>query len=178
MLFVALGAQTWAAPGPFKVTTHCELAGISHQIELLRGSPIADSLLYKLRYDANTFLLFKDSESSRGSDVEWRCVKSPQGTGVFVISGEFTANFLQGAAFYFNPQTRHMERVDFAERNRPRWVLTTEQGARVIFENTGNETARRYLVYGKDDFYQEVDELPEIPKNSHHALIELDGARP
>lgn len=45
---------------------------------------------------------------------------------------------------------RRIERINFAERNRPRWIKLSKQGVQVIFENTGNESSHKYLSYGKN----------------------------
>ncbi|WPX16073.1 hypothetical protein RHM58_18450 [Pseudomonas sp. 10S4] len=96
---------------------------------------------------------------------------------VLVISGEFTSNFLQGVLFYFNSGDGKIERIDFAERNRPRWVSISAQGAQVIFENTGNESSSKYLTYGKNGAYVELSELPSTSSSAGEKLIDLKNGQ-
>ncbi|MCU1747889.1 hypothetical protein [Pseudomonas sp. 6D_7.1_Bac1] len=169
-----LTIQVSAAQLQLKTVAHCELAGSKNTIELLRGSSIADSYVYKVRYTQKNRFIFDGPDASRGASVQWQCTSNQSNMKVLVVSGEFTANFLQGAFFYFDPKAGQVERVDFAERNRPRWVQMSEQGPRVIFENTGNESSYKYLVYGKGDTYLELNELPHASDANEGPLIELN----
>jgi len=92
------------------------------------------------------------------------------------VSGEFASNYLQGALFYFDSQEGKIERIDFAERNRPRWIRITMQGAQVIFENAGNESSHKYLSYGKNGVFQELDDFPV--SSVGESLIDLNSAQP
>ncbi|MFJ2362411.1 hypothetical protein ACIPIN_01610 [Pseudomonas sp. NPDC087697] len=167
--------HTFAAQPQIKVVASCELAGPKNTVELLRDSPIADSYVYKIRYTQKSRFIFDGLEASRGASVQWQCASTQSNMKVLVVSGEFTSNYLQGAFFYFDPKAGKIERVDFAERNRPRWVQMSEQGARVIFENIGNESSHKYLVYGKGDTYLELDELPHASNANEGPLIELNA---
>ncbi|MOA37818.1 hypothetical protein D3C78_1594440 [compost metagenome] len=79
---------------------------------------------------------------------------------VLVFSGQFTANALQGAAMALDPSSGAFSRVDFAERNRPRWIALDGPRFSVIFENSGQESTSRYLIYRTGGRIDEVDELP------------------
>ncbi|MBU6960285.1 hypothetical protein KRR23_21375 [Pseudomonas sp. CVAP len=170
--------HTFAAQPQIKSVVSCELAGPKKTVELLRGSPIVDSYIYNIRHTQKNRLIFGTQDASRGTSVQWQCASNQSNMNVLVVSGEFTSNYLQGALFYYDPKTGQIERVDFAERNRPRWVQMSEQGARVIFENTGNESSHKYLVYGKGNTYLELDELPQASDENGGPLIELNGPQP
>ncbi|WP_223414375.1 MULTISPECIES: hypothetical protein [unclassified Pseudomonas] len=169
-------AQVSAAQPPFQTMIDCELAGSQHTISLLRGSPIIDSYIYKTRYGQITRFIYDDAEASRGSEVQWQCASDQKNTNVLVVSGEFTSNYLQGALFYFDSTDGKIQRIDFAERNRPSWIKISAQGAQVIFENTGNESSHKYLSYGKNGLPLELDEFPVISKGE--SLIQLHASKP
>ncbi|VVQ29910.1 hypothetical protein PS943_01639 [Pseudomonas fluorescens] len=173
--FVTLSIQAFAAQSQLNTVNHCELAGPQNAISLLRSSPIEDSYVYKVRYAQKTKFMYDDSDESRGSEVQWQCVSDQKNANVLVVSGEFTSNFLQGALFYFDSADGKIERVDFAERNRPRWVRISAQGAQVIFENTGNESSSKYLSYGKNGTYLELSELPVTSVAAGDKLIDLNA---
>ena len=128
----------------------------THAVAVLRSHPIADTQHYELRigYDQPVALfdtaLTANSDdtgfdAARGSDVQIACIGAPE--KVLVISGEFTANFLQGIAIRFNTTMHRWERIDFAERTRPAMVYLRADGMSVVFANRGQEMAGQYLVY-------------------------------
>lgn len=173
----AFSTQAFAAQSQLNTAINCELAGPEHTISLLRSSPIEDSYVYKIRYDKKTRFMYDDSNESRGSEVQWQCTSSDQYLNALVISGEFTSNFIQGVLFYFDSGDGKIERIDFAERNRPRWVKISAKGAQVIFENTGNESSSKYLSYGKNGVYLELSELPATSAEAGEKLIDLNNAK-
>ncbi|MHC8394784.1 hypothetical protein ACYZT8_14190 [Pseudomonas sp. LB3P93] len=156
----------------------CELAGPKNTISLLRGSPIAGTYIYKVRTNQDARFMYEDADASRGGRVKWQCAPDHQNVNVLVVSGEFTSNFLQGALFYFDSGDGQIERIDFSERNRPRWVRLSTQGAQVIFENTGHESSHKYLSYGKNGNFLELDEFPVTSSVNGEKLIELDTSEP
>lgn len=172
MLLVSV-SEALADPAVFKRIASCRLGAPDVRIELLRGKDGTDTWVYALRDSGPQHWLYANAEDSQGYSVHWQCAGSEQGQGVLVLSGEFTSNFLQGAAFYLDPVSHRIERIAFAERNRPRWVMVSERGTYVVFENTGHESSSKYLLYAKDDGYQEVDELPTLSAGKHERLIDL-----
>jgi len=100
--------------------------------------------------------------------------RSEKDLNAFLISGEFTSNYLQGALFYFDDASKQIERLSFAERNRPGWILLTRQGPQVIFENKGHESSHKYLSYGRNDAFLEIDELPVPDSAKGETLIVLE----
>jgi hypothetical protein len=169
--------QAFAAQPQLNTAINCGLAGPEHTISLLRSSPIEDSYVYKIRHDKKTRFMYDDSNESRGSEVQWQCASGGHDLNVLVISGEFTSNFLQGVLFYFDSGDGKVERIDFAERNRPRWVRISAKGAQVIFENTGHESSSKYLSYGKHGVYLELSELPATSAEAGEKLIDLNNAK-
>lgn len=107
----------------------CELAGPKNTISLLRGSPIVGTYIYEVRATQDVRFMYEDADASRGGRVQWQCASDHQDVNVLLVSSEFTSNFLQGALFYFDSGDGRIERIDFAERNRPRWVRISAQGA-------------------------------------------------
>lgn len=175
--FVTLSIQALAAQPELKTANYCELAAPQNSISLLRSSPTEDSYVYKVRYAQETKFMYADSDESRGSEVQWQCVSDQKNANVLVVSGEFTSNFLQGALFYFDSDDGKIERIDFAERNRPRWVKISAKGAQVIFENTGHESSSKYLSYGKHGAYLELSELPATSAEAGETLIDLNNVK-
>ncbi|WP_223484962.1 hypothetical protein [Pseudomonas sp. A-RE-19] len=169
--------QAFAAQPQLNSVINCELAGPNHTASLLRSSSIEDSYVYKIRHDKQTRFMYDDSTESRGSEVQWQCTSGEQYLNALVISGEFTSNFIQGVLFYFDSGDGKIERIDFAERNRPRWVKISAKGAQVIFENTGNESSSKYLSYGKHEAYLELSELPATSAEAGETLIDLNNAK-
>ena len=151
----------------------CDLAGSDSKLSLLRGRLLSDSHVYKIRQGQETRFLYADADTSFGSRVDWQCVPTGKGVSVFLVTGEFSSNYLQGILFFRDTNDRRVHRVEFAERNRPRWVLSGSKGPRVIFENVGHESARKYLIYGPADAYLETDELPAWATEQGEALVEL-----
>lgn len=176
-----IGLVTFCVPAfadqpSLQTMVDCELAGSQNTISLLRGSPIIDSHIYKIRYAQITRFVYDDAEASRGSEVQWQCASDQKNTNVLVVSGVFTSNYLQGALFYFDSTDGKIQRIDFAERNRPRWIKISAQGAQVIFENTGNESSHKYLSYGKNGSFLELDQFPLTSKGE--SLIQLNASKP
>ncbi len=159
LLPLLLTTHAWAA-APARTVIDCELAGSSQRLALLRSAAFVDSFIYRLRHGTQIWLLYNSEDDSLGMNVQWQCVATGTNSHLLLLSGEFTANYLQGAALYWDPQGNQVQRIDFAERNRPGWVQVTAQGPRVIFNNVGHESSHRYLVYGPRDAYEELDQLP------------------
>jgi hypothetical protein len=108
---------------------------------------------------------FEDKDSSRGESVRIACVGLR--TRALVVTGEFTANFLQGFVLSRNPISGVVERLDFAERRRPGWLYLSPSETDVVIATHGyGETNKKFVVYrhylGSDAEPQAVpmDELP------------------
>jgi len=74
----------------------------SHTIALLRDHPIDSTTIYYLSKDGDTpvRLYQGDEDQSRGDDIQIACVGTKE--HAFVLSGEFTSNYLQGVAIRYN----------------------------------------------------------------------------
>lgn len=170
---MVVSIQALAAQPTLTTVIDCALTTRENTLTLLRNSQIADSFIYKIRHTQKTNYLYDDADSSRGSNVQWQCIPDQNNSNLFVVSGEFTSNFLQGALFYFDSADGRIERINFAERNRPRWIKISKHGVQVIFENTGNESSHKYLSYGKNGAHLEFDEIPAVSSGNGERLIEL-----
>ncbi|MDP3817236.1 hypothetical protein [Pseudomonas sp.] len=129
-----------------KAVENCLLgAGQSAQVAVLSAQPIADSAIYYLQQQQKLTPAFASAELSRGAAISIQC--SGREEKALVVSGEFSANYLQGFALRYNSASHELERIDFAERNRPSWVYLNQSGMAVVFQNIGNESSKKYLVY-------------------------------
>ncbi len=170
---IASSLHAFAAQPPFTTVAECDLAGSDSRLSLLRGHPLSDAHVYKIRQEQETGFLYADADKSFGSRVDWQCVPTGKGVNVFLITGEFSSNYQQGILFFRDTTDRWVHRVEFAERNRPRWILSDSKGPQVIFDNVGHESVHKYLIYGPADAYLEADELPAPATVEGEALIEL-----
>jgi len=135
-----------------EVVKRCELgSGQSHTLALLRDHPIdSTAVFYLSKGNAAPVLLYAgDEDQSRGDEIQVACIGSKE--RAFVISGEFTSNYLQGVAIRYNTTAGRWERVDFAERERPAAILLDPKGLVVLIPNRGrNESPERYIIYRYD----------------------------
>ncbi|MCC6076017.1 hypothetical protein ACFPTX_15940 [Pseudomonas sp. GCM10022188] len=151
-----LAAQACASQ--FELVVQCRPQDGNQAIRLLRSQLQLDSYQYWIAHDGNIFPVFEDKTSSLGFDMQVHC--SGGDVPLMVFSGQFTANALQGAAIGLDPASGTLNRIDFAERNRPHWIALDGFRLSVIFENSGQESASRYLIYRSDGLVDEVDEFP------------------
>jgi hypothetical protein len=132
-----------------EAVTHCTLGSSEdHTLTLLREHRLDSTAVYYLSEDgaAPARLYPGDEDQSRGDEIQAACVGSKE--SVFVLSGEFTSNYLQGVAIRYNSKAGRWERVDFAERERPESVYLDAKGITVLIPNSGrNESSKRYILY-------------------------------
>lgn len=129
-----------------KAVENCLLGtGPNTQVAVLSAQPIADSAIYYLQQQQELSPVFASGEMSRGAAVSIQCAGREE--KALVVSGEFSANYLQGFALRYNSATQELERIDFAERNRPSWVYLNQSGMALVFQNSGHESSKKYLVY-------------------------------
>ncbi|MDN7879249.1 hypothetical protein [Burkholderia aenigmatica] len=116
-------------------------------IEILTGHPIAGTYLYYLKRNKESPVpvYSGDEDQSRGEGVKYECAGSAE--HVFVISGEFTSNYIQGVAIRYNVYAKEWERIDFSERARPTRIYLGRSGVLVVIPNLGNETSKKYIIY-------------------------------
>ena len=139
----------------------------SHTIALQRDHPIDSTTIYYLSKDGDTpvRLYQGDEDQSRGDDIQIACVGTKE--HAFVLSGEFTSNYLQGVAIRYNTHVNRWERVDFAERSRPTSVYFDAEGLVVLVPNTGrNESPKRYIIYRYDASKGQAEQIysDHLPK--------------
>ena len=89
----------------------------SQSITVVRASKIASTHVYYLQYGKVRTPFFGSLDNSRGSLVHVQCVGKKR--RALIVSGEFTANALQGFAIANSSDSDRLERLDFAEKNRP-----------------------------------------------------------
>lgn len=132
-----------------EVVKRCTLgSNRDHTLALLRDHPMDSTAVYYLSVDgaAPSRLYAGDEDQSRGDEIQTACVGQKE--HAFVISGEFTSNYLQGLAVRYNAIAKRWERVEFAERARPTSVYFDADGLVVLVPNaTRNESPKRYIIY-------------------------------
>lgn len=168
ILCIGYAAASHSAIG-MEAVTSCTLGSDrSHTLALLRDHPIDSTAVYYLSKDGATpvRLYQGDEDQSRGEDIQVACVGTKE--RAFVLSGEFTSNYLQGVAVRYNTKAKRWERVDFAERTRPTAVYFVDKGMAVLIPNsTRSESPERYIIYryegGKGSGEQTYsDRLPKL----------------
>jgi hypothetical protein len=151
LLCVGIFVASHSAFGMESVTSCALGANGGHTLSLLRDNPIGGTAVYYLRKDgaAPVRIYPGEPDQSRGENIQIACVGAKE--RVFVISGEFASNYLQGVAVRFNAKRRRWQRVEFAERERPTAVYTGSNGLAVLIPNSGkNESPKRYIIYQYD----------------------------
>lgn len=146
------------------------------RVALLSAQPIADSAIYYLQQQQKLTPVFESAEMSRGAAVSIQCAGDKE--KALVVSGEFSANYLQGFALRYNSVSHELERIDFAERNRPSWVYLNQSGMALVFQNIGHESSKQYLVYqyisgkGQAEAAYGTNKMPTDSSNIKITLID------
>jgi hypothetical protein len=151
-----------------EVVANCPLGKDGgHKTQLLRDHPVDTTAIYYVSEGGGMprRIYPGEDDQSRGDSVQAVCAGAHE--RVLVVSGEFSSNYLQGVVIRYNTQAQRIERVDFAERNRPSAVYLSSSGTLVLIPNTGrNESSKRYIIYryasGKDGISEPTytDRLP------------------
>jgi hypothetical protein len=161
-----------------ELVTTCDIGGkTSSRVDAIRDSRIADTYVYYLRQNGTQRPFFGDTDSSRGSSVQIACVGSKE--RAFVVTGEFTANFLQGFVLSRNPISGVVERLDFAEKGRPAWLYLSPSETTVVIPTYGHgETNKKFVVYRHfvgSAAEPQVVPMDELPSQAGAIVIELGG---
>lgn len=164
-----------------ELVTSCDVGGKTNsRVDVVRDSPIADTHVYYLRQNGRKRPFFEDKDSSRGSSVEVACVGRK--TRALLVTGEFTSNFLQGFVLSLNPKSRVVERLDFAEKNRPAWLYLTPSETTIVIPTHGyGETNKRFVVYRHfvgSAAEPQVVPMDELPAQAGADVIQLGGRHP
>jgi hypothetical protein len=136
---------------PFTATAEVVIAcdigvGTTMRVEVIREAPIADTHVYLLRQNGKATPIFSDAVSSRGAAVRAACVGKKN--RALVLSGEFAANAVQGVVLTYKPGNRKFGRLDFAEKNRPKWLFLSKTETIVVVPTHGlGETSKNYVAY-------------------------------
>lgn len=149
-----------------EVVNVCKLGGkASSRVELIRDRKIASTYIYYVRQGGKRTPLFGTHELSRGSDVVAQCVGAKQ--RALILSGEFTANAVQGVVFASRPHPTGYDRLDFAEKGRPRLLYLGVDRLIVVVPTSGvgegnaKYTLYRHALIGEvSDRIEQADELP------------------
>jgi hypothetical protein len=155
--------STAFASEPVKV---CQLGDArSYVVTVVRDARIASTHIYYLEHNGKRSPLFGTPEQSRGSAVEVACVGNKR-RGL-VLSGEFSANALQGFAISYSPATNRLERLDFAEKSRPAWLYLAPDEMIVVVNTLGyGEINTKYVAYrhqagnAGEAMVEGIDQLP------------------
>ncbi|AMC35239.1 hypothetical protein [Janthinobacterium sp. B9-8] len=139
---LALASFTHAA----EVVKTCRLDPKT-QISIVRDAKVYDTHVYYLiGKDRKKLPLFGNVENSRGSSLHIACVGKK--ARALVISGEFTANALQGIVFSYDADANKIERLDFAEKSRPNWLyLGAKEHLLIINTNGLGDSDKKYTIY-------------------------------
>ncbi len=160
ILCISYATASQAAVG-MEAVASCALGNKgSHTLTLLRDHPIEHTALYYVSKDgaAPVPLYPGDEDQSRGEDIQAACVGVKE--RAFVLSGEFTSNYIQGVAIRYNTKAGQWERVDFAERERPASIYMDAKEITVLIPNNGrNESSKRYILYRYEAGKGEVEQI-------------------
>lgn len=144
-------------------------------LAIVRDSKIADTHIYYLQQGGKHRPVFGDTDQSRGSDVGAQCVG--KNIRALVVSGEFTANALQGFVITRPPGSSTPERLDFAEKSRPQWLYLSKREIIAVVPTSGyGETSARYVAYhhavGQSNA-DRVDAIDQLPSAGGFEVINL-----
>lgn len=136
---------SWAAASELVLT--CDVgAKTTTRVEILRDSEIGDTHIYYVRQNGETHTFFNNPDGSRGSDVHAACVGKKH--RAIVVSGAFTANFLQGFVLTRTSAIGKIERLDFAEKNPPEWLYLGADRTLIVLPTYGyGEISSKYVIY-------------------------------
>ncbi len=128
-----------------QIITTCSLG--NNRVKLVRSQPIYDTHQYAIRTgNSAPVLIFGDEEHSRGSSVKQHCIG--HNNRILILSGEFTANALEGIAYFYDHQTNQLASIRFAERTRPRWAYIGTSDLLLVFLNGDHgESDSKYTIY-------------------------------
>jgi hypothetical protein len=146
-LLLSVALLGWAYSALAEVVGSCNVGpSPTVQVEIIREKQIADTWLYSLRNNGRKKPFFVDAETSRGSSVQVACVGRKN--RALVVSGEFSANSLQGFVLTYAPGQSEPGRFDFAEKSRPAWLFLSRKDAILAVPTGGfGETNKKYVAY-------------------------------
>ena len=163
-----------------EVVKVCDLGGgVTKRVEVVRVPATANTHTYYVRQHGALWPFFDEPESSRGESVRTECAGRKR--HALVVSGEFTANALQGFVLTYNSADNKTDRLDFAERSPPEWLYLGAQEVIVVIPTFGHgETNKKYVAYRRrlsDSHEVEVEGMDELPAAARFEAIKLSGLR-
>jgi hypothetical protein len=178
-LILALLAFPLVAKAEAEVFAACDLGGDpTSRVEVIREAPVADTYVYLLRQNGKATPIFSDVDSSRGASVSAVCVGRTN--RALVLSGEFTANAVQGFVLTYRPANQKVGRLDFAEKSRPKWLFLSKDDTIVVIPTHGlGETSKKFVAYRtqKGSIDAATGEgIDQPPKAKGYEKIDLDVA--
>lgn len=171
LLLFCLFVSSFAASA--ELVASCELGGkMNSRVDVIRDSRIADTHVYYLRQNGKNRPFFGDKDNLRGSAVEIACVGRK--ARALVVTGEFTANFLQGFVLSLNPKNGKVERLDFAEKNRPTWLYLSPSETTIVIPTNGyGETNKKFVAYRHS--FGSAAEAQAVPMDELPAQVAADA---
>lgn len=163
-----------------ELVTSCDVGDkAGRRIDVMRDSKIADTYVYYVQQNGAVRPFFENKDSSRGSSVQVACVGSH--LRALVVTGEFTANALQGFVLSFNSRKGAVERLDFAEKNRPAWLYLSPSETDIVVPTHGyGETNKKFIVYRRfvgSTIEPQVIPTDQLPTPSGADVIKLGSDR-
>lgn len=178
-LVLALLASPLLAKAEAEVFAACDLGGgPTSRVEVLRESPIADTHVYLLRQNGKATPIFSDVDSSRGASASAVCVGRTN--HALVLSGQFTANAVQDFVLTYKPANQKVDRLDFAEKSRPKWLFLSKNDMIVVIPTHGlGETSNKFVAYRSRKGSIDAaggEGIVQLPKAKGYEKIDLDVA--
>ncbi|MYN30173.1 hypothetical protein [Duganella levis] len=181
ILLYVVCMMTAVATHSAELVASCRLgSGAAQSVAVMRDSPAASTHIYYLQQGRKRTAFFGTTEQSRGSSVLVQCVGNKH--RALIISGEFTANAVQGFVLTYPFGQASPERLDFAEKSRPGWLYLGSDEMRVVVTTGGyGETNAKYVMY-RHVIGQADDEparaINELPSSAGFEMISLkDSSR-
>lgn len=160
-----------------ELVKRCDLGGRpSEKIAVVRDSKIASTYVYYIQQGKVRKPFFGDRDQSRGADVRVECVGKK--SRVLIVSGEFTANALQGFAIASLAGADAPDRLDFAEKGRPSWLYLAPNEMAVVFETLGyGDSDAKYVAYRRAGGQDQVEGVDQPPSQEGFDVVDLRPSR-
>ncbi|MQA20323.1 hypothetical protein [Rugamonas rivuli] len=168
LLFLLTASTSHAA----ELVKSCD---IGTRLAITRDSRIADTHVYYLQEGKKRSPVFGTPDQSRGSAVHAACVGKK--VRALVVSGEFTANALQGFVITHRPGSATPERLDFAEKSRPQWLYLSPHEVIAVIPTLGyGETNAKYVAYHHivgEPGADRVDATNQLPPSGGFEVVNM-----
>jgi hypothetical protein len=137
-------------------------------ISILREKNIGNTYIYYIQRNKDEKeLLYSDQYASRGSQVKIQC--AGRRNRFLIITGEFSSNYLQGAAITNNGD--FIDKFYFAERNLPIFLYSNGLTTLLIFSGKSQgEIPNKFVIYKHktgDQREAEIYGLDKLPAKAN-----------